>query len=357
MTAAGSYLDTLVRRSRVPGIQYLVVGPDDTVFEYAGGWADIAGCRPMTPATTMMAYSMSKTITAVAVLQLAEAGKLNLDDPISFHLPSLPYGRGLTARALLSHTAGVPNPIPLRWVHPGTGHTTFDERAALAEVVRAHPTATFKPGARYAYSNIGYWLLGSAVERASGQKFQSYVVDHVFQPLGITPLELGYDATAGPEHAHGYLEKYSLLNLVKRFLIDRALIGNYEGRWLRIEDHYPNGPAFGGLVGTAIGFGKFLQDQLRTHSTLFSDATRRLLYTPARTSDGAEIAMTLGWHIGSLKNAAFFFKEGGGGGFHSMMRVYPGPGIATVVMTNATGFDVRKLLDALDPEFMPSTGT
>jgi D-alanyl-D-alanine carboxypeptidase len=356
VTAARACLDALVRNSKTPGIQYLVVGPDDTVFEYAGGWADIAGGRPMTAATTMMAYSMSKTVTAVAVLQLVESGHLNLDDPIGLFLASQPYGPGLTIRRLLSHTSGIPNPIPLRWVHSAAGHASFDEHAALAEVLRAHPRLAFTPGEKYAYSNIGYWLLGPIVERASGQTFPSYVVDHVLQPLGITPAELGYDATDGVEHAHGYLEKYSLINLVKGFLIDRVLIGGYEGRWLRIEDHFPNGPAFGGLVGTAAAFGKFLQDQVREHSTLFSDATRHLLYTPARTSDGAELAMTLGWHIGSLKETGFFFKEGGGGGFHSMMRVYPGSGIGTVVMTNATTFDVRKLLDALDPEFMPSTG-
>lgn len=56
--------------------------------------------------------------------------------------------------------------------------------------------------------------------------------------------------------------------------------------------------------------------------------------------------MTLGWHIGDLDRTRFFYKEGGGGGFHCMMRVYPGDGIGTVVMTNATGFGVRRLLDA-----------
>jgi CubicO group peptidase (beta-lactamase class C family) len=62
--------------------------------------------------------------------------------------------------------------------------------------------------------------------------------------------------------------------------------------------------------------------------------------------------MTLGWHIGHLDGARFFYKEGGGGGFHSMMRVYPAPGIATVIMTNATGFDVRACLDSVDPQFL-----
>lgn len=132
------------------------------------------------------------------------------------------------------------------------------------------------------------------------------------------------------------------------------MIGDYAGRWLEIGSHYLNGPAFGGLVGTAKGFGKFLQDQLRPRSALFSELMRSLFYAPQQTTGGTPVAMTLGWHIGDLDGTRFFYKEGGGGGFHSMMRVYPGDGIGTVVMTNATGFDVRRLLDAIDPSFIRS---
>ena len=155
-------------------------------------------------------------------------------------------------------------------------------------------------------------------------------------------------------HATGYLEKYSFVNLAKGFLIDRDLIGDYSGQWLEIRSHYLNGPAFGGLVGTASGFGKFLQDQLRERSVLLNDSTRQLLYAPQQTTRGTPVAMTLGWHIGDLAGTRFFYKEGGGGGFHSMMRVYPGDKIATVVMTNATGFDVRRLLDTIDASFVGS---
>ena len=171
--------------------------------------------------------------------------------------------------------------------------------------------------------------------------------------MAIGPHELGYVVLDPVHHATGYLEKYSLMNLVKAFLIDRDLVGNYSGRWLAIRSHYLNGSAFGGLVGTASGFGKFLQDQLRERSVLFNDATRRLFYAQQHTTRGAAVAMTLGWHVGDLDGTRFFYKEGGGGGFHCMMRVYPGGSIGTVVMTNATGFDVRGLLDTIDSSFLP----
>jgi CubicO group peptidase (beta-lactamase class C family) len=349
---AGSHLTALVNASRSPGIQYLVVDATAILFEYDGGWADIGRQAPMDAATTMMAYSMSKTITAAAVLQLVESGTIALDAPAERYLESFPYGPGITVGELVSHTSGLPNPIPLRWVHAATRHKAFDEDAALAAVLRDHPRVSSEPGTKYAYSNIGYWLLGKIVERVSGEAFPSYVSEHVLRPLAIAPREFGYVVADPVHHATGYLEKYSLMNLAKGFLIDRELIGDYDGRWLRIQSHYPNGPAFGGVVGTTRGFGTFLQDQLRPHSVLLSDTTRTLFYAPQQTRQGTPVAMTLGWHIGDIEGTRFFYKEGGGGGFHSMMRVYPASGVATVIMTNATGFDVGTCLNIVDPGFL-----
>lgn len=345
-------MTALTRASKTPGIQYVVVNATGVLFEHAAGWADIRREVPVDADTTMMAYSMSKTITAVAAVQLVEAGRVGLDDPAERYLDSFPYGGTVTVRHLISHTSGIPNPIPLRWVHPAARHGRFDEAVALASVLRDHQRLSFEPGTKYAYSNIGYWLLGKIVERASGETFSSYVSEHILRPLAITTRELGYVVVDPTHHAAGYLEKYSFMNLAKGFLIDRDLVGKYAGRWLEIRSHYLNGPAFGGLVGTARGFGKFLQDQLRRRSALFNATTRSLLYAPQQTKQGTPIAMTLGWHVGDLDGTRFFYKEGGGGGFHGMMRVYPEKGIGTVVMTNATGFDVRRLLDTIDTSFI-----
>jgi D-alanyl-D-alanine carboxypeptidase len=346
-----AYLDALVARSKTPGLQYLVVDRERVRFEYDGGWADIRHHVPMTAATTTMAYSMSKTITAAAVLQLVAARRAALDDPIDKYHPT-PYGPGISVQYLLAHLSGIPNPIPLRWVHSTARHASFDEHTALDAELRAHPRPASAPGAKYRYSNLGYWLLGRVVERASGQSFASYVTERVLTPLGISGSDLGYVIPDASRHAHGYLGKYSFMNLAKRLLIDREFIGDYEGPWLRIEPHYLNGPAFGGLVGTARGFGKLLQDELRPQSALFDRATRDLFYASQRTTAGHVVPMTLGWHIGDLGGIPFFYKEGGGGGFHCEMRIYRASGVATVVMTNATGFDVKRCLNSVDREFL-----
>lgn len=346
-----SHLATLSAASN-PGIQYVVVISAGVLLEHASGWADLGRRVPIDSATTMMAYSMSKTITAAAVLQLVEAGRVGLDAPVERYLGSLqPYGPAVTIRQLISHTSGIPNPIPLRWVHAAERHDNFDEEAALAAVLKKNPRLSFAPASKYAYSNIGYWLLGKIVERASGERFASHVTHRILRPLGIEPRELGYVVVDPARHATGYLEKYSFMNVVKGLLIDRKLIGDYNGSWLAICSHYLNGPAFGGLVGTAKSFGIFLQDQLRDRSVLFSDHTRQQFYAQQQTGRGTPVPMTLGWHIGDRDGRRFFYKEGGGGGFHCMMRLYPGDGVGTVVMTNATGFDVGKLLDVTDPAF------
>jgi CubicO group peptidase (beta-lactamase class C family) len=194
--------------------------------------------------------------------------------------------------------------------------------------------------------------LGQVVERVTGAEFASFVCEHVFQPLEIRKEDLSYVIPDFAQHAQGYLGKYSVTNLFKRFLIDRTLIGTYEGRWLRIEPHYVNGPAFGGLIGTARGFGIFLRDQLCAKSFLFGDDIRNLFFSQQHADGGSPIPMTLGWHIETAGKSVFYFKEGGGGGFRCMMRVYRSSGIATVIMANATGLDVKRTLSTLDSFFL-----
>ncbi len=185
----------------------------------------------------------------------------------------------------------------------------------------------------------------------SGTPFTGYVRERILDPLGIEPGELGYTIANPARHAAGYLERWSWLNLAKRFLIDPELIGASSGRWVEIRPHYVDGPSFGGLVGTARAFGRFLSDQLRPRSALLGSEARGLFYRQERSASGP-IAMTLGWHIGSDRGATYLFKEGGGGGFHGMMRLYPERGIGGVVLSNATAFNAGAYLDAADTQIV-----
>ena len=313
----------------------------------------------MTLDTTMMAYSMTKTLTAVAALQLVETGQLDLDGGLDDYLPETPYaGSGVTIRHLLNHTSGIPNPIPLRWIHLIEDHTSFDEDAALTNVLTRHTRLRFDPGAKFAYSNIGYWLVGKIIERLTSHTYSDYVTTQILEPLEAPPGEMGFVIADPQRHAAGYLARSSPMNWAKRFLMDPAFWEGYDDNWLRFRNHYLNGPAFGGLIGTARGFARFLQDQLSKESVLLTDNARNLLSEPQTDHDGGTIPMTLGWHIGTQQGTTYRFKEGGGGGFHSEMRLYPGVGIGSVVMVNSTTFKSSPYLDDADSAFLlerPST--
>jgi CubicO group peptidase (beta-lactamase class C family) len=325
-----------------------VSGP---IAERISGLADIAGRIPLSLTTTMAAFSMTKTLTAVAVLQLAEKGALRLNDEVRKYVGH-PYDPGITIRQLITHTSGIPNPIPLRWVHAAEAHSGFDERAALAEILAKHSRPRSKPGQKYLYSNIGYWLLGKVIEAAARQDFPAFMRASVFDPLGLGPRDIGFTIAEPRNHAKGYLAAVSLMNVFKRFLLDRQVWGGYEGAWLRIRDVYPDGASFGGAVGSAAAFSVILRDLLRDDPVMLSKESKGLLFEQARLSFGRTIGMTLGWHIGQIEGRPYYFKEGGGAGFHCEMRAYPAQGLSSVVMVNRTSFNSNKGLSRLDRPFL-----
>ena len=343
-------LDEWVAAGASPGLQHTTVHRSGECITHAVGFADVGARTALTATTRLMAYSMSKTVTAAAVLKLAAAGRLGLDDPAERYV-DVPYGPAVTVRRLLCHTAGLRNPIPLRWVHLPAQHAAFDERAALRAVVTRSAGLAAAPGTRFAYTNLGYWLLGAIVEACTQGPFANYVERELLAPLGIGAHELGYSLDPA-DTASGYLEKWSWLNLLKRFVIDSAYIDHYEGdrhegSWLKIRAHYVDGPAFGGLIGTTAAFGTWLADLLGESRTL-PGAARAWLFEQQHLTSGEPVSMTLGWHIGTLDGARHYFKEGGGGGFHSMMRLYPERGLGSIIIGNATGFRAGKALDELD---------
>jgi CubicO group peptidase (beta-lactamase class C family) len=342
--------------ARVPGLQWVVVDAAGPLIDVAVGWADVRRQVRMTPTTTQMAYSMTKTVTAVAILQLVERGELTLEDGLDAFVSDTPYrANSITVRQLLGHTSGIPAPIPLRWVHPSRQGEPFDESAALAQVLRRHPRLRARPGARFSYSNIGYWLLGRIVEQVTGRPFVDHIRAAILEPLGFIPEEMGFTIGDAASHATGYLAKYSWLNLAKGALMDRNLWDGYDGHWLRLRDIEPDGPAFGGLVGSARSFGRFLTDQLRPESILLGAEARRLFQAPQALADGSSIPMTLGWHVGRSDGADFLFKEGGGGGFHGEMRLWPSRAIGSVAIANDTQFDASAFLSRVGRAGLPGS--
>lgn len=348
MNEAKAFLDRKIAADVFPGIQYSLLNREGIVFEYAGGKADIATNAPMQSGTTMMAYSMTKTFTAAAVLQLVEEKKIDLDKPVAEYVDNIPYDRSLNVRHLLAQTSGLPDPIPLRWVHMAPEHADYDEGATLREIMARYPRLDFTPGEKYKYSNISYWLLGPLIANVSGTTYEAYMRKNIFGRLDGPEGEMDFVIPNADRHAKGYLRKWSFMNLLKPLFLDAKFVGDYENGWLHIHNHYLNGPAFGGIVASSRAVGAFLQDQLQDDSKLFNKETRDLFYQQERNNRGEWVKMTLGWHVGERNGRRYFFKEGGGGGFHCEMRIYPEAKMASVAIANDTAFAAPGLLNEMD---------
>ncbi len=353
--SAQAHLDRLVQTQAIAGIQYVLIDAQGTRFEYFGGHRDIAGRLPVTAETTFMASSSTKVLTAAAILQLEEQGKVDLDMSLSRYYPDHPYGTEVTIRQLLNQSSGIPNPLPLKWLHRIEDHAAFNETEALQAVLRTHPRLGFSPGAKYAYSNISYWLLGAIIEAISGQSYRDYMRQHVFGPLGASPAELDGLVHDLSRHARGYQRKFSAVGAVLYLMMDRTLLGATEGNRFSLRPVYMNGPAYGGLIGTARGFARFLQDQLRPTPLLFGASTRTRFYTHQAGRRGRELPTTLGWHHGQIGSVRYYGKPGGGPGFRSNIRVYPDQGLASIWFINETGTSegpINHFTDVLDRHFL-----
>jgi D-alanyl-D-alanine carboxypeptidase len=311
----------------MPGLQYALSDANGLRFEHCAGLADVGAGRPVSPGTLFMAASCTKVVTAAAVMALVEGGTLALDGSLSDVYREHPYGPGVTIRQLLAHTAGVPNPLPLNWLHR-IDDGTFDEDRALAAVLQAHPRLQSPPGERYRYSNLGYWLLGKAIERASGLPYTRYVEEVILPPPERPGAELSFSPADPSALARGYERAWSPLGMFARVAVRASLRDGRDGPWLRFARVAMNGPAYGGLFATARGFCGFLRKELAVGRS-----------------------EPLGWRPGTLAGVAYLGKPGGGPGFCGNVRLYPSLGLATAWLANrmmAHEAKIVALTDAVD---------
>src|SRR3954454_7202221 len=109
-----------------PSVQYILFNKDNIIQESSIGLADLSGNKNVHASTTYNTFSVTKTFTALAVLQLAETKGIQLEQPVVKYMPDFPYSADITIQQLLSHSAGIPNPNPLNWIHLATEHQSFD---------------------------------------------------------------------------------------------------------------------------------------------------------------------------------------------------------------------------------------
>lgn len=192
-------------RQHLPGLAYGVVLDGKLLFSGGLGYANLEKQYPANSKSLFRIASMSKSITALAILQLRDEGKLSLDEPASKYLPEMKKLTYLTSdapvitiRNLLTHSAGFPEDNP--WGDRQLADTDRELRQLIEEGV----SFSNVPGIEYEYSNLGFALLGQIVQVVSGMDFQSYTTEHIFKPLGMSNTVWEYEKVPHEKLALGY---------------------------------------------------------------------------------------------------------------------------------------------------------
>ncbi len=233
MTTIENVLSSQIDLHKTPGLQYYYFNQETILYSYCGGLADIANQKKVTERTTFNAYSVTKTFTALSILQLAEKDLIDLDKSVAEYLPEFPYPSNITTRHLLTHTAGIPNPIPLKWVHTADEHDTFDYREYFKELFQKYNKIKKQPNEKFAYSNLGYILLGMLIEKVSGQSYSEYVNENIIRKLEIGSDQLSFTIPDTGNHAKGYQKRLSFTNLLLGILLNKSkYFDEAEGKWL-----------------------------------------------------------------------------------------------------------------------------
>jgi CubicO group peptidase (beta-lactamase class C family) len=252
--AIAAFCEEKIRMEGVPGLAIAVVKGDRLVWARGFGIADLATSTRATSQTSYLWFSMTKIATATAVVRLAEEGAIDLDAPADeyyrgFKVVSQPTP--VSVRHLLSHSSGLANPVPIRWVYPASGLVP-GRRAFVERLLGKNRKLRFVPGERASYSNLGYLVLGEVISEVSGMGYEDYVRERILLPLGMTRTGFSYPRT-GRDAATGYHPLPPLLTPIFRAALPRGVVGSRQGKYVAFNPFYVKGPAYGGLVGGVEG--------------------------------------------------------------------------------------------------------
>ncbi len=353
MHAPTKFLELHGAPEKTPSIQYAFFGPGDMILHFVKGLADIGRRQEISAHHTINAFSITKTFTALGVLQLAMAGKLKISDPIKEWLPHLPYPDGISIAQLLSHSAGIPNPLPLNWIHLVSEHKLFDRNAFFGKIFLKNQKTVSGPNEKFSYSNLGYVILGQLIEKVTGVAYETYIEEQVIQKIGVSSVDLGFTHPDSSIHAIGYQKQWSFINLLLGFFIDKSkFTGKAENGWLPFNYFYVNGISYGGLIANFNGLIKYVQALLQERNPFLSEEYFTFLFRENKTNNGKPTGMCCSWFSGSLKGIEYFCHAGGGGGYYCEIRLYPQIKRGSVVMFTRSGMSDERFLDKVDQYFI-----
>jgi CubicO group peptidase (beta-lactamase class C family) len=322
-----------------PGLSFVAVRDGEVVYIKGYGVSDTKSESPVQPDRTMFRVgAISSLVTATALMQLAERGRLGLDEDVNSYLRRwrLPgnFAEPVTLRHLLTHTAGFDcKALEIR------APTSADERGYGARLQKKMPERFAPPGRHYSYSNMGYTLLGSIIERYSRQSFPSAVAKHVLKPLGMESSTFEPTAEQMRNLAAGY---------------------DSDGSPLPYEYRYDM-PAVG-MSATAADMGRFMIAQLnggvigrtRILSTMFSNSMLRRHFSPHPLIDGTGLA----YYERVIRGVRTLQQSCGIPGYSGWIMLIPDANFGVFYSANMTGLDLGEELGEaiIDRFFDPGGG-
>lgn len=312
--AADRLLQQTAANVHLPSLVALVDRGGSTVYQSALGSADLEHGVPANLETPYGIGSITKSFTALAVLELVAEGKLSLDGKVRELLPGYEGpAADVTVQQLLTHTSGIPNyTSEIPGIRKGLERSAYS-REQMVAFFRQAPLH-FPPGSMFSYTNSGYYLLGLIIEAASGQDYYAYLQEHVFKPLGMSHTWRGDDSQIVPGRARGYT------------------LG---------EQGFSNAPPWyylvpfsaGSLVSTAGDLVRYRRGVLR--SDALPPRVRELALQTTTLSGGEKNAYALGGLILSdLQGHRKIAHDGDIWGYTSTHAYYPDDDLTIVLLTN-----------------------
>lgn len=335
-------VEALLRREmserRIPGLQVAVVQRGKIVLLKAFGTADIQNSVPVTNKSIFAINSCTKAFTGVAVMQLVEDGKLELNAPVSRYLDGLPSAwQTVTVRQLLTHVSGLPN--LLRALDPVTNGlgSGVDEEAVWAKTM-AMPMA-FPTGERFSYNQTNYALLGKIIDKLSGKPFAQVFRERQFEMAGMTSTGFGDSRDVIPNMAQTY-----------RFV--RSLDGQQFGAD-KLTNNYAEFPPFrrtaSGMNSTASDVARWII-ALQQGKLLRTKAALDTLWTAGSFNNGKSAPWALGWVTKPRPKHSAVIATGGG---RAAFFVYPEDELAIVILTNLAGAFPEEFIDEMAGIYNP----
>jgi CubicO group peptidase (beta-lactamase class C family) len=313
------YIDKLFAAfNETPGCVVGVTRHGEAVFAKAYGMADLEHGIPLSLASSFNVGSVSKQFTAMAVLLLAEEGKISLDDSIRNAVPELPaYMDGVTLKHLLNHTSGIRNYFAVghRAGNPPPDGYIYTDRSML-NIISRQKNLNFPPGSEYQYCNSGYVLLSIVVKRISGLNLDQYAREHIFGPLGMKATRFQHDHTSViPNRVSGYKHEggeWHTYNSICDTVGDGGMYSTIGDmlKWAANFDH------------PAVGERALHEMQLKSH-----------------LNSGEEIEYGMGLAMDCYRGLERVRHAGGHAGYRTNFERFPTEGLTVVLLCNNTTVD------------------